>query len=71
MLTGPRFFRYAARLGAYSGVMAARIYEQQRANERGGASTPSGMPGAAPQRDPNLLSKLSADGWLEHNVEKG
>ncbi|MDQ3760970.1 MAG: hypothetical protein M3460_04525 [Actinomycetota bacterium] len=40
ILDGPRFFRLAYRLGAYSGVMAARVAEQQHRN-----TTPAGQPG--------------------------
>lgn len=74
MLDGPRFFRYAVRLAAYTGVLAARVAAEQReqdgtpgtpvAARRGGAARPA-------QNDPHLVAKLSGEGWLEHNVEKG
>lgn len=70
-LSGPRFFRYAVRLGAYSGVIAARAYEAHKAEQRGGAASSGGMPSQAVRDDPNLVSKLAAEGWIEHRVEKG
>lgn len=58
------------RLGAYSGVMAARILEQQQADK--GHSAPVYGPGRGTvQADPNLVGKLAAEGWIEHNVEGG
>lgn len=61
------------RLSAYSGVMAARVYEAQQAENRGAGTTPrpaSGMPAQAPHNDPNLVTKMVAEGWIEHNVER-
>lgn len=62
------------RLGAYSGVIAARAYEEQQADRRGApVAAPmgtSGIPSSAPVNDPNLVNKLVADGWVEHKVER-
>lgn len=41
-LSGPEFFRKAYRLGAYSGVMAARIAAQKDRSRPVGHSTPGG-----------------------------
>ena len=71
-LDGPRFFRYAVRLSAYSGVMAARVYERQREESPGGAAAQGAAPrSAGASSDPNLINKLAADGWLEHRTEQG
>lgn len=45
-LSGPRFFRMAHRLPAYSGVLAARVANAQR---RSGASTPGARGGETPR----------------------
>lgn len=69
-LDGPRFFRYAVRLSAYQGVMAARVEEERRGGLRGVELR--ARPSAAPQRraqpanDPNIIAKLEAQGWIEH-----
>lgn len=70
-LAAPRFFRLAVRVAAYTGVMAARA-EAERAEERPGGAAPAASRGGARHQgatqDPNLLSKLESEGWLEHHV---
>lgn len=61
------------RLSAYSGVMAARVYQAQQDENRGAGPASgrfAGTASAAPVNDPRLVDKMVADGWIEHNVER-
>lgn len=68
-LPAPLYFARAQRLGAYTGVMQARIIEQQK-DKDGGApsvgvgSTPGGVK-ATKISDDAMLERLANEGWVE------
>lgn len=67
-LAGPLYFARAARLGAYAGVMQARILEDRQRAEGG---TPVGVRGpgqsgpATKVSDDVMLERLANEGWVE------
>lgn len=67
-LPAPLYFARANRLGAYAGVMQARIVEQQR-NENGtpsvGVSGPRQQGAATKVSDDVMLERLANEGWVE------
>ena len=62
-LDGPRYFALANRLGAYTGVMQARIIELRK-DEDGDTPTPA-KPQTAKVSDDAMLTQLANEGWLE------
>lgn len=80
-IDGPRYFTLAPRLGAYSGVIAARM-EQRRQDEEEGrsgaysaapttsAAAPSSATGPSRVSDDAAIAML-ADGWVEHTTTEG
>ena len=75
-IDGPRFFSLAARLTAYSGVMAARAHKLREDERNGGsgahsAAQPHSRAAAtSPERpsrvsDAAAVAMLAADGWVE------
>lgn len=76
-LAAPKYFELAFRLGAYAGVIAARIEAEREEERKRGDSSPTGRtsPGAAPSEptrvaDTTAIAMLS-DGWVEHVKEEG
>jgi hypothetical protein len=61
-LDGPRFFRLVWRLPAYSGVLAARVAEQQ---PQQGTSTP--RDGTRPREVPLTALRAELPGLIETN----
>lgn len=76
-IDGPRYFSLAARLGAYAGVMQARVLALREEERKAGSGAHSAAPTAsrseAPSRvsDDTALAMLAADGWAEHITEEG
>lgn len=71
-LPGPLYFMLANRLGAYAGVMQARIAKRQQDEKEGRYPEPSGSRGAssssaarAEVSDTFMLEKLANEGWVE------
>lgn len=65
-LDGPRFFRLAARVFAYGGVMAARLREQEGDIDGAGPQA-----GAQRQREVSLNELAGTHkGWIERTVTK-
>lgn len=62
------------RLAAYQGVLAARVAAEQQEQRPGGGQSVAGRRrpgGAAAEVDPNLVGKLTGEGWIEHNEVEG
>lgn len=76
-IDGPRYFMLAARLTAYSGVMAARAAKLREDERTGGSGAHSaGMGRSTPEQpsrvsDDTALAMLALDGWAEHTTEEG
>lgn len=81
-IDGPRFFSLAARLAAYSGVMAARAYKLREDERNGvsgahGAAQPHSRAAASSPANPSRVSDavavamLAADGWVELSKDEG
>lgn len=68
----PLYFSRVARLGAYTGVVQARIL-QERENGNASTSTPASTP-QAPQGnqhvDNDVALAMLADGWVERTETK-
>lgn len=63
-LPAPLYFARAQRLGAYQGVMQARIIEQQKAKDGGMPAHGSSGP-ATKISDDVMLERLANEGWVE------
>lgn len=76
-IEGPRYFRLAARLGAYAGVIAARALEERNSSEpRHAAPAPTSGPAASvtptgvTHVDNDVaFAMLAGEGWIEHVTE--
>lgn len=80
-IDGPRYFSLAARLAAYSGVLAARAAKLHEDERKGASGAHSPAHGGAVARstpeqpsrisDDAALAMLALDGWAEHEKEEG
>lgn len=73
-IDGPRYFMLAARLPAYTGVVAARV-EKLRQDEREAGRSPhsAAQPHSTPEKpmrvsDDVALATLAAEGWAERST---
>lgn len=69
-LPAPLYFARAQRLGAYTGVMQARIIEQQKDKDGGAPSVGVGghQHGPATQvSDDVMIERLANEGWVERD----
>lgn len=70
-LPAPLYFARAIRLGAYAGVMQARILEARQREQGGTSFNVGGRAGAANQgpatkiSDTAMLEQLANEGWVE------
>lgn len=65
-LPAPLFFQRALRLGAYEGVMRARLMELEN-GEGGHHAAPRDQPRRV--SDDVAIAQLAAEGWIEHKKE--
>lgn len=70
-LPAPLYFARAVRLGAYQGVMQARIFEARQREQGGTSLNIGGGRAGAPQgpatkiSDEAMLEQLANEGWVE------
>lgn len=67
-MQGPRFFDYVLRLGAYMGVVQARIAKEKE-DDKGPDYTPGTTSQPSTVDESTALAMLGAD-WVEHTTEE-
>lgn len=76
-IDGPKYFSLAARLGAYTGVIQARVLaEREKEKEAGGMPSSASRGASTPEKpsrvsDDVALSMLALEGWAERSTEEG
>jgi hypothetical protein len=68
-IDGPRFFRFALRLAAYTGALSARLYHEHKEREGTPAGHSTGSQTQQASRVSDAVAIAQLGDWVEHTEE--